>query len=156
MRRTDIGRTNARPLRIEPELGQVSENSSEAQGKVASDVLQIDESGLHLANDSSDIGPEMALVVFSVALAGMRERLARVSRSDEIHRSTPRSAVEGLEIVPDRSRIQGLVLHPGHEDGRGESVPLDTHDGSCGWDRQLDGQVETSDPRAEGENSEGT
>lgn len=38
--------------------------------------------------------------------------------------STPRLAVEGGNVVPDRSRLQGLVLHPRHEEGRCEGFPL--------------------------------
>jgi hypothetical protein len=49
---------------------------------------------------------------------------------DEIHSSMPRAAVEGLEIVPDRSTIQGLVFHPRHEACRGVSVPLDIAHGA--------------------------
>lgn len=152
MRRSNVGRTNASPLRIEPEVGQLPENASEAQGKVPSDVLQQDVSRSHLANDSSDVGPEVALVVFTVALTCVGEGLAGVSRSNEIHRSTPRSAIEGLEIVPDRSWIQGLVFHPSHEDGRGESVPLDVAHGSASPRKgKVEGEVESSDAGAERE-----
>ena len=43
-------------------------------------------------------------------------------------RSSPCAAVEAGKVVPDRRRRQGLVFHPGHEDGRGTGVPLDvTH-----------------------------
>jgi hypothetical protein len=55
-------------------------------------------------------------------------RLAWNPASDEIHCPTPRSAVEGCEIVPDRSAIQGRFFHPRHEDGRGKGVPLDVTD----------------------------
>jgi hypothetical protein len=48
------------------------------------------------------------------------------SANDKIHETTERSAREGLEIVPDRSWSQGLVLHPRHEIGRRSSFPLDT------------------------------
>ena len=44
--------------------------------------------------------------------------------------STPRFAVEGLEIVGDRSAIQRLAFHPRHDNGRSESVPLNETHGS--------------------------
>lgn len=44
--------------------------------------------------------------------------------------AAPRSAVEGLEIVPERRAIQGLVCHPRHEVGRRTAVPLDITDSS--------------------------
>ncbi|MEJ7763865.1 MAG: hypothetical protein WKF86_00050 [Acidimicrobiales bacterium] len=42
---TNVGCSNARPRRVVPDLGQVPENSSEAQGTVPCDVLQDDEPG---------------------------------------------------------------------------------------------------------------
>ena len=45
VRGTNGCRGNALPLRVIPELGQVSEYSSEPQGKVPCDVLQQDETG---------------------------------------------------------------------------------------------------------------
>ena len=78
--------------------------------------------------------PEVARIVRAPALAGDAERLARIARRDEIHRTAPRPAVEAGKIVPDRRLIQGLVFHPRHEDGRGEGVPLDvTHSTVSGF-----------------------
>ena len=72
----------------------------------------------------------MARVSFAKPSASGTEWLARVTRSDEIHDSTPRAAVEGREIVPDRSAIQGLVFHPRHEICRRVCFPLDVTDSS--------------------------
>lgn len=71
------------------------------------------------------MGPKISRVLLLLSLACGRERLARVARRDEIHDSTPRAAIEGREIVPDRSRIQGLFFHPRHEAGRSVGFPLD-------------------------------
>ena len=75
-----------------------------------------------------DVRPEVARIVGAPAPSGDAKWLARIARTDEIHRAAPRAAVEAGKVVPDRRLIQGLVLHPRHEDGRGEGVPLDiTH-----------------------------
>src|SRR5690606_5279359 len=66
------------PLRVIPALGQVSEYSSDPQGKVPWDVLQEDVAGSCVANDSEDFGPKMTLVVLSEAVACDAERLAGV------------------------------------------------------------------------------
>jgi hypothetical protein len=86
-------------------------------------------------------------------LTGDGERLARESRSDEIHASTPRCAVEGVEIVPDRSRIQPLFLHPCHENGRCVAVPFNTSHGSYAGvsEDELESQLKPSVPVAETE-----
>lgn len=94
------------------------------------DVLEEDDGGLDLFDDADEVGPERALVVVPSSLPGDGVGLAREARREEIHDSTPRVAVEGREIVPDRRAIQGRVFHPRHENGRRESVPLDVTHGS--------------------------
>ena len=147
---TKVSRAHNAPFRIEPEPGKVSEHSLEAQGKVPADILQEDEAGSYLAKDPSNVRPKVPLVGLASPLARDGEGLAGVAGRDEIHSAAPRSAIEGREIVPDRSRIQGLVFHPGHEDARREGVPLDETNGprSAG---QLGSEVEASDPGAERE-----
>ena len=88
--------------------------------------------------------PEVARLVGAPALAGDAERLARISRRDEIHRAAPRPAVEAGKVVPDRCLIQGLVLHPRHEDGRGEGVPLDVTHSTVSGLGQHKSEVEAS------------
>ncbi len=117
MRSSDIRRSHSRPVRIEPEAGKVGEHSVEAQGKVPSHVLQEDEARSYLADDAANVRPEVARVLCAMSVAGGAERLARVARRDEIHRSTPRAAVEGLEIVPDWALVESAVLHSGDEHG---------------------------------------
>src|SRR5690606_41646964 len=62
------------PFRVIPALGQVSENSSEPQGKVPWDVLQEDVAGSYVANDSEDFGPKMPLVALAPSVSGDAER----------------------------------------------------------------------------------
>lgn len=125
MRRADVRRSDKIPLRIEPERGKVGQHSIEPKAKVPGDVLEEDERSSALRDDARDLGPEVPLVSLALSLPGDAEWLAGVSRNDEIHAAAPALAVEGSEIVPDRSRIQPRFLHPGHENGRGEGFPLD-------------------------------
>lgn len=89
------------------------------------DVFHEEVSRSHVADHAPDVIPEPPLVFDATTLAGDGERLARITGSDEIHAIAKRLAVEGREIVPDRSWIHGLVCHPRHEDGCGVSAPLD-------------------------------
>lgn len=133
----NVGRCETEPFRIVPCFGQRPENVVDPHSKDAWDVFQEDESRSHLANDSINVGPEPSIVVESGALADNGDWLARESRSDEIHNATPRSAIEGCEIVPNRSFRQGLAFHPCHEDGRGVSVPFtETHSSIAGDNRR--------------------
>jgi len=129
VRRPDFGCGEQTPFRIEPELGKVAKDLGEPKRKVPAHVFEEDEARLALADDSSDLGPEVSRVGLGSSLPGGAERLARVARRDEIHDAAPRSAIEGSEIVEDRSAIQGLFAHPRHEDARREGVALDVTNG---------------------------
>jgi hypothetical protein len=132
VRRSDIGRAYSCPLRIEPEAGKIGEPPPEPIGmsKSAADVFQKQERRSRVNSDSPHERPEVALVLRSKLLARNGERRAGESRSNEIHRATPRASVECSKVSPDRSRIQPLVCHPRHEDGRCEGVPLDIQNGA--------------------------
>jgi|TARA_Y100000294_G_scaffold37911_1_gene33583 hypothetical protein len=88
-------------------------------------------------------------VVGSLAPPGDTERLARVSRSEDVHRAAPWPAVKGGNVIPDRSLIQGRVFHPRHEDGRGEGIPLDITDSTVSGLGQHKPEVEPSGAGAE-------
>jgi len=97
------------PMTI-PALGQLSEYGSKVRvSKETWNVLQEDESGLHLANDSNGGGPPVSRVVGTTSHSGDTERLARESRSNDIHDSTPGSTVEGVAVVPDREQGKHAV-----------------------------------------------
>lgn len=153
VRGADGCRRNAVPLDTPPARGQVPKYASERPRKVTWYVLQEHELGSHFANDAPDLMPEPALVVDAEAQSSDGLGLAWISRSDEIHAATPRSTIEGGEVVPDRSRIQGRVLHPGHEDGRAEGLPLNSAHKSMVCSGESDAEVESADAGAE---SEGT
>jgi hypothetical protein len=70
------------------------------------------------------------------------------ARSEDIHASTPASAIEGFDVVPDRSLTQGLIRHPGHESGRSEGFPLDVTHSAIARLGDVQPEVETSDARA--------
>lgn len=117
------------------------------RGKDASDVLQEHEAGSYFAKDSSDVVPEPPLVLDASALSRGAERLAGEPGRDKIHLSAPRFAVEGREIVPDRSSIQGLVCHPRHESGRCKGFPLDVTHTSIGvCEGELEPKLKPSSP----------
>lgn len=123
-------RAEQAPFRIEPEVGKVVEDMGEPESNKLGDVLQQDELGSHVSDDGCDGRPEPAVIVSPSLLPGRAERLAGEPGSDEIHSATPRLAVEGGEVIPDRSVIQARLPHPFHEDGRCVGVPLNVSHGS--------------------------
>jgi hypothetical protein len=126
----------------------------EAEAEMMGDILEEDEGRLDLADDAGDMRPEVARVVGAPALARDGERLARIARSDDVHRAAPRAAVEGGNIVPDNSLIQGRVFHPRHERGCGEGFPFDMAHSTIAGDGDGEPEVETARAGAQGEAEE--
>jgi hypothetical protein len=77
------------------------------------------------------------------------------SPRDAIHFSTPRLAIEGANIRPNRRRIQGLVFHARSPEFAGECFVLNEADDARFWDRQLDSEIESPVSGEEGQNPEG-
>lgn len=142
VRGTNVGRAEQTPLRIEPELGKVGEDVRQPVSNKLGDVLQHDEARSHVTDDPSDGRPEPPVIVNAAPLASRGERLARETGSDEIHSSTPRCAIKGREIVPNRAAIQPRRFHPFHENGRCVAVPLNTSHGR--YSELAQGKLEAS------------
>jgi len=123
----------------------------EAEAQMMGDILEEDEGRLDLADDPGNMGPEVTRVVHPSALARDGERLARIARSNDVHRAAPRAAVEGSNIVPDNSLIQGRVFHPRHENGCGEGFPFDMAHSTISGDGDGDPEVEPASAGTEGE-----
>ncbi len=151
------GCAETRPLDIEPEVGKVPKHVVESSLDQGRDVLAEHEPRRDLVDDSGNLGPEPAVVLDASAPPGGGEGQAGEAGRDEIHAAAPRAAVEGLDVVPHRSLIQGLVFHPRHEDGRSVGVPLDvTHSAAGVSEGEAEAQLEAADPGADGEPGEGT
>ncbi len=118
----------------------------EAEAEMMGDIFEEDEGRFAFADDPGDMRPEVARIVRAPALARHAERLARISRRDDIHRAAPRLAVECGNVVPERRVIQGLVFHPRHESGRSEGFPLDMAHSSISG--QGEGETEIDPARA--------
>jgi len=130
---------------------QSSQPLSGSSKSVDCDVLEEDEGGLAVFDDPFNKGPDGPLVVVTLALAGETERLARDPAHDEIHRSTPSSAVERGKVTPDRCRIQPPFFHARCQYRGGICLPLDVTDRANA--EGSEGEVNASDP---GTHAEGT
>ena len=126
----------------------------EAEAEMMGDILKEDEGRPDLVDDAGDMRPEMAWIVRAPALARDGERLARIARSDDVHSATPRAAVEGSNVVPDNSLIQGRVFHPRHESGCGEGFPFDMAHSTISGDGDGKPEIEPACAGAEGEAEE--
>jgi len=112
-------------LCAEAHSGKFVEDVGKSQIDMAFDVFAEDPFGLDFSDDAGDIGPEMPGIVDAPSFAGTAERLAGIAGRDDMNAATPRLAVKGFEIVPNKRCAQGRVFHPRHESGRSVSFPLD-------------------------------
>lgn len=104
---------------------KVGAHDVEAEGDVTGHVFGKEQGRPGFDEHAPHVGPQVAFVGASPALAGHAEGLTGPSGSDDIHRATPRATVEGGKVGPHRRVIQGRFFHPGHERGRGVGVSLD-------------------------------
>ena len=126
----------------------------EAEAEMMGDIFKEDERRFNLGDDAGDMRPEMAWILAAEPSACDRKWLARIARSNDIHRAAPRAAVEGSNVVPDNSLIQGRVFHPRHESGCGEGFPFDMAHSTISGDGDGKPEVEPASARAEGEAEE--
>jgi hypothetical protein len=151
VRGADGCRWNKVPFRSPPARGQRGEDGIQAaRGKKPWDVFDEKEPSAHLATDAPDVRPKPSIVVAPLAATSEAVWLAGEPCSDEIHLSTPRAANKRGQVVPDRSRIQGLFCHPRHEDGCSVGLPLDSAHKSTVGTLLADPEFERSDPCAKG------
>ena len=149
--RTDFRRRNEACRKAVAHADQPSGDFGEAEAEMMGDILEKNEGRLDFSDDAGDMGPEVARVFSAEALARDGERLARIARSDDVHRAAPWSAVKGSNVVPDNSLIQGRVFHPRHESGCGEGFPFDMAHSTISGDGDGEPEVESARARAEGE-----
>jgi len=137
----NVVRSEHSPLRIEPETGKVAKHVGEPKRKVSSDVLKEGEGGSGLLEDSSDLGPEVPVVVGPEPLSSLREGLAGIPADDDIDAPAPSSPVKGSEVVMDRDSWEMLG-----EDVAAERLDLTEQRGLAPG---LEAEVQPADPGAE-------
>ena len=87
----DIGSAKQAPLDVVVELVEVFHDLVEAQGEVASDVLEHGEGRAQYRQSIADVGPQVPLVILPLAPPRLAERLARIPAGDD---------VDGLHVGP--------------------------------------------------------
>jgi len=107
---SDIGRREHTPFRIEPEVGQVSENSIHPPNKEPWHVLHEDVSRSNFANHSRHLGPESASgAVDTGLLAGDADVLAGESAGDDVNAPSPGSSIECRDVIVNLEGWKGAV-----------------------------------------------
>jgi len=132
MRRADFCRAEDSRLNSVTKAFEVCLDGRKTIGKVGRDIFTENQSGFKSAYMPEDVRPDMARVTFSKALSGEAERLAWISRSDDMYESTPRFRIECGNIIPDRKRRQGFVFHCRDHASNGVGLPFNSTYGAVG------------------------
>jgi hypothetical protein len=149
--RTDFRRRKEASRKLVAHADQSCGDFGESEAEMMGDILKEDERRLDLADDAGDVRPQVTRILAAKPSACDRERLARITRSDDVHRAAPWAAVEGSNVIPDNSLIQGRVFHPRHESGCGVGFPFDMAHSTISGDGDGEPKVEPACARAEGE-----
>ena len=81
----EVGCLDEHPLDVVAELVEVADDLIEAEGQMPPDVLEHDHWWAKDRDGVADVGPEVSLVLLTQSAAGLTERLARVSASDDVN-----------------------------------------------------------------------
>lgn len=120
MRGTDGGSRYAVPLRVIPDIGQVSQNSVNPPNKELWDVFHDDEAGSNFANKTGELRPKSAM------LARQPGTLSRVATGDVLAWESARD--DGDFSSPSKGSDIVMLRHSGPvflEDAATEGVELD-------------------------------
>ena len=97
----------------------------------APNVLQKEVSRTAITGNFDDLKEQpAALAIEPSSSACKRQVLARESRNDAIHGSSPLVCVKGGDIAPDRCCIQAAFLHASRKDAGRVSFPFNVSDGA--------------------------
>ena len=123
----------------------------ESEAEMMGDIFEENEGRLAFADDAGDMGPEVTRILAAKPSACDGKWLARIACAKKIHRAAPRAAIEGSNVIPDNSLIQGRVFHPRHESGCGEGLPLDIAHSTISGEGKVQSEVEPASAGTEGE-----
>lgn len=154
MGRTDFRRSEEARRKPVAHADQSCGDFGKAEAEMMGDIFEEHERRLDLADDPGDMRPEMAGILGTETLPRQGERLARISRREDVHCAVPRAAVEGGNVVPDRRVIQGRIFHPRHEKCRGVGFPFDMAHSSISGQGNSEAKVDASCAGAEREAEE--
>ena len=105
------------PTAVIPDLGQLPDHGSAVPvSKDAWHVLQHDDAGSHVADDSERVRPEVPFVTGPKSGSGDAMGLTRESRSDDVHQSGQWSEIGASDVSDDGRPIEQTVTYPGLQD----------------------------------------
>jgi len=156
VRRTNFCRAEQARRRRVAHVPKLSQHGFKTEGDVTGNVFEEDPFWGTLANDTGDLGPEVAGIVGSAALSGRAEGLAGISGQHRVEGPAERASIETAQVVPDR-RWGELPRTLGRDEhSSGIFLPFDKGAGVITRLGQHEAQIKASAACAEGQSVPGT
>ena len=156
MRRADFCRAEQTRRRRVAHVPKLSQNGFKAEGDMTGNVFEEHPFRTALDDDAGDLWPQVPRVVGATAFASGAERLAGISREDDVEGTAEDPGIEAAQIVPDGRRGEIPCALGGDEDGARPVLPLDKGAGVLAGFCQHEAQIQASAARAEGQSVPGT
>jgi hypothetical protein len=148
--RPGVARSHNSPSCREPHRGKVKQDQSKSSSHKHRAVFHPHETGLNFTNNACHLAPESRTGAADPgALAGGGDVLARESARHHVNSASPRSAVKGSHVIPDREGRKASVVLAGQKNIAGVGVKLDGAD--CSPPEEMPPEDATAGP---GEQSE--
>ena len=156
VRRADFCRREQARRRRVAHAPKLSQDGFETEADVTCDVFKEDPFGGAFPDDAGNLGPEVAGIIFTTALSGGAEGLARIPGEDDVEGTAEGPGIEGSQVIPDRGRGEVACTLGGDEDGTRPIFPFDKGAGVEAGLSEHEAQIQASAARAEGQSVPGT
>ncbi len=156
VRRTDLCRAEQTRRRRVAHAPKLSQHGFKAEGDVPGHVFEKHPFGGAFADDTGDLGPEVAGVIGATALSGGAKGLAGIPGQHRVKGAAEGAGVEAAQIVPDWRRSEVACALGRNENGTRPVFPFHKGTGVIAWLGQHDAQIKASAARAEGKSVPGT
>ena len=148
-------REQARRRRV-AQSPKFSQDGFKTESDVTGDVFEEDPFRAAFADDTGDVGPEMAGIVGAAPFARGAEGLAGIACEDGIESPAEGASVEAAQVGPDWGRGEVPGALGGDEDGAGPVLPFDEGASVIAGFGEHEAKIKASAACTEGESVPGT
>lgn len=122
----------------------------------AGDVLEEAEVGVDFPDEPDKMGPEVPGIFLAELASGTTEGLAWEAPNDRLNDSTPRLAIEGSQIRPNRRLVKESLFHARSQNFAGIGFVLHVAYDSSSRERHSEAEIESAGSGAQGQSVDGT
>ena len=156
VRRADFCRAEQTRRRRVAHAPKLSQDGFKPKGDVPCDIFEKSPFRLAFPDDAGHLGPEVAGVICTTALARGTEGLAGISGKDDVEGPAEGPGIEAAQIIPDWRGCKVSGELGGDEDGAGPIFPFNEGAGVIAGFGEHEAQIKATAACAEGQSVPGT